>query len=422
MKLKYKLPIVIILALITLTLTLSTSYGIYLSLNDNNDYYTKQIDCITIMYESETINSIVNISSDEFGNLTDPFTVSIENTCQEEQEVEIRLNLLDDNIKESDLKISINGNLEVNPTLYSSLINSANKEETSKIISTVTIEPNDIFRFNLRTWLTTNADYANGDKINARLEITTNKTFIKPTFKETILDANNLNSINDDGGLSYYFEGDTTTNYVTFANQLWRIVRINGDGSIRLILENPLEATSFNASAYNSKYTGYEINSEEEITSSTIKLFLDNWYDTNLKTFDRYLTKGSYCNDITPLETIDQYGADYYQSYQRVKDNKPSLKCDSNNYSIGLLSVDEAMLAIGNYQNHYLNINKAFYTSSPSKYSNAAYMYIVNIYGQINELPVNNQLVVKPVINLNNENTVTGNGTIDKPYTVDIKE
>ena len=42
---------------------------------------------------------------------------------------------------------------------------------------------------------------------------------------------------NDNDGISYYFRGDVENNYVRFAGYWWRIIRINGDGSIRLIYD-----------------------------------------------------------------------------------------------------------------------------------------------------------------------------------------
>ena len=42
----------------------------------------------------------------------------------------------------------------------------------------------------------------------------------------------------DDLGTSYYFRGNVEDNYVDFAGLCWRIVRIEGDGAIKLILED----------------------------------------------------------------------------------------------------------------------------------------------------------------------------------------
>jgi len=49
---------------------------------------------------------------------------------------------------------------------------------------------------------------------------------------------------NDDYGISYYFRGDVEDNYVTFSNKCWRIVRIDGNGNIKLILEDQDEVCS----------------------------------------------------------------------------------------------------------------------------------------------------------------------------------
>ena len=112
-----------------------------------------------------------------------------------------------------------------------------------------------------------------------------NATFITkvPTFAETIL-ANNevktpittpgaaistasealLASTEDDYGTSYYFRGAVKNNYVQFANKCWRIVRVGGDGSVKLILHNdntagasnPCDVANNSASAAFARYSG----------------------------------------------------------------------------------------------------------------------------------------------------------------------
>ena len=41
----------------------------------------------------------------------------------------------------------------------------------------------------------------------------------------------------DDYGDSYYYRGNVTNNYVKFADKYWRIIRINGDGTVRVIYD-----------------------------------------------------------------------------------------------------------------------------------------------------------------------------------------
>ena len=58
-----------------------------------------------------------------------------------------------------------------------------------------------------------------------------------------------LNSAPDDYGTSYYFRGNVLDNYVSFADKIWRIVRINGDGTVRLVLDDVAKDSSGNVIA-----------------------------------------------------------------------------------------------------------------------------------------------------------------------------
>ena len=71
-------------------------------------------------------------------------------------------------------------------------------------------------------------------------------------FKNSILvpiarsSSNNTNDLNglykstatNTGDATYYFRGAVENNYVKFAGQTWRIVRVNEDGTIRIIMQD----------------------------------------------------------------------------------------------------------------------------------------------------------------------------------------
>ena len=59
-----------------------------------------------------------------------------------------------------------------------------------------------------------------------------------------------LASTTDDFGETYYFRGVVENNYVNFAGMCWRIVRIQGDSNIKLVLED------INAECNSETYTG----------------------------------------------------------------------------------------------------------------------------------------------------------------------
>ena len=70
-----------------------------------------------------------------------------------------------------------------------------------------------------------------------------------------------LASTEDDYGTSYYFRGAIENNFVEYANMCWRIVRVTGDGSIKLVLYNYNGLTSTNNTPSSStpcNETGYD--------------------------------------------------------------------------------------------------------------------------------------------------------------------
>ncbi|UKI28398.1 MAG: hypothetical protein L6V78_05615 [Clostridium sp.] len=89
-----------------------------------------------------------------------------------------------------------------------------------------------------------------------------------------------LASAEDDYGTSYYFRGAVKNNYVQFANKCWRIVRVGGDGSVKLILHNdnptgtanPCDAANNSATAAFARYSG------EKYTSAFNEKGEDNAY------------------------------------------------------------------------------------------------------------------------------------------------
>ena len=93
----------------------------------------------------------------------------------------------------------------------------------------------------------------------------------------------------------------------------WRIIRTNHDGSIRLLyVGNSPDTTDgnigksvFNTSDNSPKYVGYKYGEDTSLdtirnntTDSTIKVFIDSWYQNNLTNYTKYLsTSAVYCND-----------------------------------------------------------------------------------------------------------------------------
>ncbi len=275
-----------------------------------------------------------------------------------------------------------------------------------------------------------------------------------PNFSQTATTDEGVYKTEDNLGTSYYFRGAVTNNYVSFAGFYWRIIRINGDGSIRIIYDgtnahaNGESSTDrqTGTSAYNSSYTAsyyagytYQTNaqrpsSQNSGTASTIKGVLDNWYSTNIsgKSFDdKVVSTPGFCNDRNTRSGDSWVSSGtkfYYAPYERVVTNKvPTLKCSNTNdiytTKVGLITADEVSMAGGvvgsSNSSYYLYTGQYYWTVSPYYYYGRPYMFDVYSTGSLNDWYVNGTSGVRPVLNLSANVTISsGNGTSETPYVV----
>lgn len=117
---------------------------------------------------------------------------------------------------------------------------------------------------------------------------------IRYTYKvlESLDSEIGLYATNDDDGTSYFYRGAVENNYLSFAGFIWRIVRINGNGSIRLIYSGTStnatgSATSIGSSQYNSKYfdptyVGYKYHENFQLKEDTTQVNYVNISDNNV--------------------------------------------------------------------------------------------------------------------------------------------
>ena len=220
---------------------------------------------------------------------------------------------------------------------------------------------------------------------------------------------------NDDIGVSYYFRGNVNNNYVSFGDLSWRIVRINGDGTVRLVLDGVTDTIS-NYYSSNNFIRKYD--------ESNINTYLKEWLQTNLSSVNNYIANSRFCSDVV-------YNDDFtHQAYDRIiTNNIPTLNClgDNINSNIGLLTIDEIILAGAsktsfnrNYYLHNSNIKDAWYTMTSAKGDDKSMnMFMIDSSGNI-LMNVTGNLYrnVRPVINLIKNVEMIGKGTIDDPYTL----
>ena len=153
------------------------------------------------------------------------------------------------------------------------------------------------------------------------------KTNIKakgtPDFSKTATTDEGLFMAEDDEGESYYYRGAVKNNYVSFAGFIWRIIRRNGDGSIRMIYSGKSttdtgEAVTIGNSGFNSKYwdptyVGYKYNEDFELHENKVTTGYD-WFTNTSKynygtgyTFDASTKKFTLTGTIKQLTWKDNH-------------------------------------------------------------------------------------------------------------------
>ena len=315
--------------------------------------------------------------------------------------------------------------------------------------------------------------------------------------------TNGLYSAEDEDGVSYYYRGNVENNYVQFGEYVsdyyvynirsiyyqslescqafayeperctrvrlasagdkmyWKIVRVNGDGSLRLIYNGTsatpnnsdlahsyvIGRTPYNLERNNPKYAGYTYDNG---VNSFIKKEVDTWYKNALGNteYDSKVVGGRFCSDTSGYKPASEYGFtdmnfNVFASYDRLglagpgiafsRPNTPTLKCPSTTESYGgsyrlkagLITADELVLAgesVGVVGNSYLNpvsSNMWYWSMSPATFRDG----LADVWDEGERLSDKNVNDIngglRPVINLLTDNGFTlGDGTASNPYVI----
>lgn len=181
----------------------------------------------------------------------------------------------------------------------------------------------------------------------------------------------------------YYFNYDSNNNYLKYKGFLWRIIKINKDNTMTLIMDEPITNMSYD-SIYN------WLNKSKIKLSGIFESMLGN---------TEYLTNTKTC--------IDNY------------DQDKDLTCNNTiKHKISILSINDYINT--GADKGFINNGSEFWISN--KYSNNENMYVTN-NGEIGIHSSNYKYGIRPTITLNNDiKIISGNGTADNPYYIEKEE
>lgn len=278
-----------------------------------------------------------------------------------------------------------------------------------------------------------------------------------PDFSLTATTDEGMFATEDNDGTSYYFRGAVNNNYVKFAGFWWQIMRINGDGTIRLVYfknnanskiiptNNTIYGYLKSGGFYNMGFSNILENLRWS-NSNLARNELETWFNNTFNDvqLDK-ITESKFWNDLeieaSTKDGNDKYSATFLAS-KRLTENLPTLICNDSNdllsLMIGTLNLDEFMFA-GNKlfetnKENYLSRSESFWLITPKEFKSTTWSSknVYNYYfscsssafstNYISYINLNGGNIASyktiPVINLKADVQVTGTGTMEDPYVV----
>ncbi len=399
MRLRFKSALSFIFLLIAVCAFLGVGYVFYDKISNDSDIVVD--GKITINY----------LSGKKFAlNGNDEVSFSVTNNDMETKYYYIQLT--DIYAKDVSYELTSSDNLKITNELKSEIISnqvSINPQETVNYTIKFKTKDNEKYSGTIQIGEKTDENNTFADAILANNKI--NETGLTKNGESATMDEGFLKST-DDLGEAYYFRGAVSNNNVRFADKDWKIVKINGDGSVKLVLDGTIDELN---KYYENGY-GFE--------NSQVYQTLNNWFDVYLNNYSDYIAYYKFCNDI-----VAEDESSYYIGYSRVITNKiPMYVCLGTkvNSKIGLLTADEVSMAgasTSENKSFYLysdKISSAYYLMTGAKYENDLYYpFLVGQDGNIITDTSGNLLrAVRPVINIIKNAKVTGDGTLQNPYQI----
>ena len=444
MKNKRKNLLILLFLMFITVLVIGVSYALLTKniIGGNNKVVYKVGDLEVKLDESGSKDiSLTNAmpEEDSEGLTTEPYSFSIVNNATTDLKYTIYLE------DDTDAKNSCGTNCELVPYNFvkynlssdSTSLKTNNLSSSSTELYTGTITSKSTDKFNLRVWLSIDADNTAMNKYyfgkikvvinqgddycirngfntlsdcmlvmnNHETSVETAKQNITnkgtPDFSKTATTDEGLYMAEDDEGASYYYRGSVKNNYVSFAGFIWRIIRRNGDGSIRMIYSG--KKTSDTASdatigyiQYSSKsfaptYVGYKY-SEKFILHENNNLISYNWFTNTYNysfstayTFDTSANKFVLTGTVKKLTWKDNHDEIVAKNlYSCLNSSCEIIYKITGYYSDTLMQVQPITYNVENYQDTLLNdVNSKIKTVVDKWYKNNIINYSAYLADEI---------------------------------------
>ena len=464
----------IIMSFLVLGVLTSYALGAFEAVLKGNQVSSVSTCSLDISFvDTNPVTLLAGIPIDDVdANDYDPYIVTVKNNnsnCKNVNYV-LKMNSLCDNCEKTDGKCSVGENTcncNDDYQIDSGLIKYSVKNVESGVVTTgsdpyknlklrgTIANVGDSANYEIKMWISKDAinsdiyvsngsggylEDSNGHYITKdfcskiKLDVDTKKTLVDAIMAQNIVTTGNglyMSTATDDGKPTYYYRGNVENNYVDFAGHTWRVVRINDDGTIKMILQNTINNKTYCINKNNYSVYEYMYYSNSKVTDGVMKI-VDDWYNSVLAiNYDSYIATTNFCesarvkvsSSYTSGNAIMELSKNYISNFECPADSNGKQYVISK---VGLITADEVAMAgvplytgsqINNV-NTYLQNGISYWTMTPAGYDTVARVWYVKTDGYSYGNGVNTLQAVRPVISLNSNVSVSGLGTASDMWKV----
>lgn len=200
----------------------------------------------------------------------------------------------------------------------------------------------------------------------------------------------------DEDSKTFYFKGVNVNNYLYYSGNMWRIIKVNKDGSMVLILNQPITSITYGTNSQ------YQTSSVHSYLNKIENQPYTGLFEQVLNHPDSYLKKTAICTDVIA--------------------NVEDITCEKTNNQdlVGILNLSDYELSGG--KNGYLNNGVSYYTATRDNYDRIYYVHSKGGVSLADDYSEHNY-GVRPTITLKSKiNYLSGDGSENNPYIIEEKE
>ena len=256
--------IIVIVLLLILGIGFSYAWWRYTVIQDKTNVGVSKCFSIELANQANEIN-LTNMYpfTDEEGRKLTPYTFTLKNTCSVSAKYSLNMEMLEGTTLNSNYLAVLVNNKDIKLlSSYNTATTVIDGSTESRTLDTGTLAPNGSKDYSISIWMDKSVTLSD----DAQNKVFKSKVVVDAVATETAMDkiiasvdtTGKCPTINSDGtvnvtkaestdgyvcsasdayGTSYYYRGNVTNNYVKFADKYWRIIRINGDGTVRVIYD-----------------------------------------------------------------------------------------------------------------------------------------------------------------------------------------